>query len=260
MASNCRHCRNAFTLVELLVVIAIIAVLISMLLPALGNARVAAQRIITKSNLRQFGLAFNIYADDFRGEVPMPVYWSAVGGFAVSRWNMPINHGTLYSYMQDPAAYYSPNFFDTGGADYLEQPSVGAETFRENFNNNYAPTYSTYVMPLRHGTLDGDNDGTIDKGGPLAGPAVPNPHDGYKYIAGRLENNLPAGNKQGKMYFLLMDHQDWVWGKRGAFQGQWSGVLYADASVFGVEYDWRGKVDFYSQAWNEILASHPANQ
>lgn len=62
--------RNAFTLIELLVVISIIALLISLLLPALRKAREAAYTAVCFSNMRQIVLAANVYANEHRGRLP----------------------------------------------------------------------------------------------------------------------------------------------------------------------------------------------
>ena len=97
--------RKAFTLVELLVVIGIIALLISILLPALAKARYQANLILCGSNLRQLGLAMNMYANENKGVIPLGYWW---GNSANNLYNLNGGQGLSFLGVLNPARDTNP--------------------------------------------------------------------------------------------------------------------------------------------------------
>lgn len=103
---NCRDRKGAFTLIELLVVIAIIAILASMLLPALAKAKTKAQGIKCLSNLKQLQLAWHLYADDNNDRITSSGYTRPVEPTAwVDGWldfNPATTDNTNTAILKDP--------------------------------------------------------------------------------------------------------------------------------------------------------------
>lgn len=90
------HRRKGFTLIEILIVIAIIAILVGILLPALGNARKVAQKTKCMSNMRQITMASIVYAQNYKDQIWPAAYWADLDGDATT---LPFTPGLLFDYV-----------------------------------------------------------------------------------------------------------------------------------------------------------------
>lgn len=100
---------KAFTLIELLVVIAIIAVLISLLLPAVQSAREAARRMACANNLKQLGLAMHQY-ENANGVLPPAVIVGTTASGSVNWFGGWSAQARILPYLEQNASFGSINF------------------------------------------------------------------------------------------------------------------------------------------------------
>ncbi len=124
-AFNKRGAHSAFTLIELLVVIAIIAILAAILFPVFSQAREKARQTSCLSNLKQMGLAFAQYNQDYDEQNPNGVNWYYPGG---NGWA-----GQVYSYIKSKQVFICPS----------DTVANGEHSSYAYNSNNTAPTGAT---------------------------------------------------------------------------------------------------------------------
>lgn len=137
--------KSAFTLIELLVVIAIIAILASILFPVFAQAKAAAKKTTSISNLKQIGICWSLYNADYDSVIMRTS--TSVSGVGTAYWwglwsgaTLDPTRGLLYPYTRS-AGIQSDPLFTTGNRNAIGFTGFGYNYFYLSPAKYPAPTY-----------------------------------------------------------------------------------------------------------------------
>lgn len=202
--------KNAFTLIELLVVIAIIAILAAILFPVFAQAKAAAKKAVTLSNLKQIGTSVYIYTNDYDDQLgDCPVYNEQTETYVLAvRLNPYIKSNAIWTNAQSPykvgaTQHGVVDFANYLGAEvYMKAPNdpcvgVGNSIYPENSgyaydDTNNASNYYSDIYPPVDFTLNGDMWG-YQSGGCMGGGLT----NGYTHPGPNISSSVEGAGQNG---------------------------------------------------------------
>lgn len=249
MRSKIQKSNHGFTLIELLVVISIVAIMVSLLLPALAASRNLAQRASCAAQLHSLGQAFAIYADTYNNQYPVNSEYGLpfeymVNGYnnVTQNWN-PAGFSLLYTSgtLTVPQMFYCPQSGYYGPASAVNGtylPTLVDKGYTIDWMN-IAYSYCYYYTPKTQNNLWGRDTDTPQiqfSSGPdasnntiLAGDTTLAVFNSFEWPSSPASNHMDIGKTPAGGNELYND----------------GSVRWHNFSQMHVGYSWLGILNFY---------------